>query len=200
LFHPVSYHPNSYPIFNPMTPRSRMVSIETISIVFTGLSVSLAAFYYISTLRNAQRTQQLQLETRQAQLFMQIYQQFISKDFKLSYLDIINNWSWDDFDDFIRKYVADIENNSKWDIVGSFFEGIGVLVKRGLVNPALVDDLMSGHTLMSWEKMEPVYLEIRRRWNWPQIAEWWEYLYNEIKAIASEQHPELLDRRISILE
>jgi hypothetical protein len=177
-----------------------MVSIETFSIVFTGLSVSLAAFYYISTLRNAQRTQQLQLETRQAQLFMQIYQQFISKDFKLSYLDIINNWSWDDFDDFIRKYVADIENNSKWDIVGSFFEGIGVLVKRGLVNPALVDDLMSGHTLMSWEKMEPVYLEIRRRWNWPQIAEWWEYLYNEIKAIASEQHPELLDRRISILE
>ena len=133
-------------------------------------------------------------------MFMQIYQQFISKDFKLSFLDIMNNWSWDDFDDFLRKYVADVENNSKWDIVGSFFEGIGVLVKRGLVNPALVDDLMSGHTLMSWEKMEPVYFELRRRWNWPQIAEWWEYLYNEIKAIASEQHPELLDRRIGTLD
>jgi len=34
-----------------------MVTVETVSIVFTGLSISLAAFYYISTLRNAQRNQ-----------------------------------------------------------------------------------------------------------------------------------------------
>jgi hypothetical protein len=40
--------------------------------VFTGLSVSLAAFYYINTLRNAQRTQEMQLENRQVQIFMQI--------------------------------------------------------------------------------------------------------------------------------
>ncbi|MCW4020706.1 MAG: hypothetical protein NWF14_05720 [Candidatus Bathyarchaeota archaeon] len=39
-----------------------MVSVETISIVFTGLSVSLAAFYYISTLRNANRMRELTLE------------------------------------------------------------------------------------------------------------------------------------------
>jgi hypothetical protein len=58
-----------------------MVSVETISIVFTGLSVSLAAFYYISTLRNAQKTQQIQLETRLAQMFMGIYNQFHSVNF-----------------------------------------------------------------------------------------------------------------------
>lgn len=177
-----------------------MTDLQTVLTYLTLISIPVGVFYHIMTLNNTRKNQQQTLETRQAQLFMQIYQQFLSKDFKLAFLDIVNTWSWDDFDDFVRKYVADVENNSKWDRVGSFFEGLGVLVKRGLVNSALVDDLMSGHTLMSWEKMEPVYLEARRRWNWPQIGEWWEYLYNEIKVIALKQHPELLDRRLGPLE
>lgn len=47
-----------------------MIDYQTISVVFTGISVSLAAFYYINTLRNAQRNQKLTLETRRAQMFM----------------------------------------------------------------------------------------------------------------------------------
>ena len=50
-----------------------MVDFQTISIVFTGLSISKAAFYYISALRNSRMTQEHALETRQAQLYMQIY-------------------------------------------------------------------------------------------------------------------------------
>jgi len=41
-----------------------IVAIETIPIVFTGISISLAAFYYINNLRNNQRNQQMQLEPR----------------------------------------------------------------------------------------------------------------------------------------
>ena len=64
-----------------------MVTVETISIVFTGLSISLAAFYYISTLRNAQRTQQMQLETRQAQLFMS----FVSSEWEQTVMTHVVN-------------------------------------------------------------------------------------------------------------
>ena len=49
-----------------------MVTVETVSIVFTALSISLAAFYYINTLRNTQRNQQLAMETRKAQHYMQM--------------------------------------------------------------------------------------------------------------------------------
>lgn len=73
----------------------------------------------------------------------------------------------------------------------SFYEGIGVLLKRKLIDKTLVDDLMSSSITMLWEKMEPLIRERKERANWPQIAEWFEYLYNEIKPIVEEQHPEL---------
>jgi len=39
--------------------------------------------------------------------------------------------------------------------------------------------------------MKPMMVEWRERFNWPQAFEWAEYLYNEIKPIAEQQHPEL---------
>jgi len=37
--------------------------------------------YYVLTVRSSQRTQRQQLETRQAQLFMQLYRLYDTKDF-----------------------------------------------------------------------------------------------------------------------
>ncbi len=135
----------------------RVVTVETISIVFTGLSVSLAAFYYISTLRNAQRTQQLTLETRQAQLFMQIYDRWSSREITEMEFEF-RNWEWDEYDDFERKY-SDIKSTSLRAVLGKYYEGIGVLIKRGLIDPTLVDDLMSSAILNYWEKWGPVVEE-----------------------------------------
>lgn len=167
-----------------------MVSVETVSIVFTGLSVSLAAFYYMSTLRNAQRTQQLQLETRQAQLFMQIYGQWNTMEFGLQYEKSMR-MEWTDFDDFNGKYLGDIETYTGWRMMARFFEGIGVLVKRGLIDVTLVDDLMSGEAMRYWEMFKPLIEETRERLDWPQALEWVEYLYDQIRPIVEEQHPEL---------
>ena len=167
-----------------------MVTVETVSIVFTGLSISLAAFYYISTLRNAQRTQQLQLETRQAQLFMQIYSQWTSMEMGRNYQRIMD-MEWTDYADYREKREADIELDIGFGSVGRYLEGIGVLVHRGLIDVTFVDDLMSGTIMSYWEKMAPTIKESRIRLNWPPYLEWIEYLYNKIKPIVEEQHPEL---------
>jgi len=45
-----------------------------------------------------------------------------------------------------------------WDIMASttyFLEGIGMLMKKGLIDPEIVDDLMSGVIVSVWEKIEP---------------------------------------------
>jgi len=163
-----------------------MVTVETISIVFTGLSVSLAAFYYISTLRNAQRTQQLQLETRQAQLFMQIYNRFSTSDFYSKWQDF-RFWEWDNYDEFMEKY-GPIANFEKWiqvNSIGAFLEGIGVLVKRKLIDPALVDDLMFSVVEDFWNRMELTMEEYRDRTG-RRSFKWIELLYNEIKSIKEE--------------
>jgi hypothetical protein len=45
--------------------------------------------------------------------------------------------------------------------------------------------------MRQWERMEPLMKEMRMRENWPQYGEYAEYLYQEIKKIVEEQHPEL---------
>ncbi len=100
-----------------------MVDAQTISIIFAGVSIGVAALYYTLTLRNTQRAQQLQLETRQAQLFMQAYSKFIDREFQKSFFEIVHQWEWDDYDDFMAKYglKTNSEETSKWGSVLAYF-------------------------------------------------------------------------------
>ena len=88
---------------------------------------------------------------------------------------------YDDLADYVRRYAADAEVLAAGYSVGVFFEGIGVLVKRKLVNMDLVDDLLSSDIVSTWEKMKPLAEGIRKRFAHPQALEWFEYLCNEMK-------------------
>jgi len=65
--------------------------------------------------------------------------------------------------------------------VCAFYEGIGVLLHRKLVDIGLIDDLFSTPIIQVWEKIGPLVKQGRERWKRPQIWEWFEYLYNEMK-------------------
>ena len=49
------------------------VTFQTIFQFLQTLGILVGVFYYVMTLRYNRRNQELQLETRQAQLFMQVY-------------------------------------------------------------------------------------------------------------------------------
>lgn len=63
----------------------------------------------------------------------------------------------------------------------SFFEGVGVLVKRGLVDVSLIEDLLLIHTLTTWEKVEPIIQELRKLYGDQRTMRNFEYLYTTIK-------------------
>ena len=163
-----------------------MVDYQAISIMFAGISIGVAAIYYALNIRH-------QKETRQTQLFMQIFDRLNSKDSRKQLGEFIYVWEWKDYDDFWDKYgpEGNIDDWASFNSFNVYYEGIGVMIKRGLIDPTLVDDIMSGEIIRVWEKFEPIAREWRRRQNWPQAFEWNEYLYNEIKAIVTQQHPEL---------
>ncbi len=169
-----------------------MIDYSTLAIVLTGLGLTASILYYTMVLRNANKTQQLALETRQAQLFMQIYYTWSSRE-TINLRKELRTWTWIDYDDFIQKYSEgkNPETNASFAELASWYEGIGVLVKRKLIDPAFVDDLMSGTTLWGWEKFGSIVRECRVRANLPYYYEFWEYLYDEVSAIAHKQHPEL---------
>jgi hypothetical protein len=72
-----------------------------------------------------------------------------------------------------------------------FLEGIGILVNKGMISPSFIDDFISGMTIRVWKKYGEIIFHLRERYDAPQTYEWVEYLYNEIKPITEEQHPEL---------
>ena len=65
---------------------------QTISILLAGLSIAASIVYYASVLRNANKTQQVQLETRQAQLFLNIFNVYASKQFQKDREELMLLW------------------------------------------------------------------------------------------------------------
>jgi len=152
-------------------------TLEFFSIIMAAASVVIALIYYTLIIRNADRT-------RKAQLFMQLYNIYNSVDFQKNHFYIMS-LEWKDFKEYWEKYgpFTNPETNAIIASEGGFFEGIGVLVKRKLIDTTLVDDLMAGNIIGYWEKIGPVVKDIRITLNWPQALEWAEYLYNEISKI-----------------
>jgi hypothetical protein len=169
-----------------------MVEVGTVLSFIQAFGIIVGVAYYIMNIQNNQRNQQLQLETRQAQLFMPIYSTYHNDEYLKAWSEIMK-WKYEDYDDYMAKYSSEANPEAyiMYRKVFGYLEGVGVLVRRGLIDPSLVDDLMSGAIVSYWEKFEPFIVERRRRLNWPQVGEQIEYLYNQIKPIAERQRREL---------
>jgi len=164
-----------------------MIDAQTISIVFAGLSIGIAAIYYTLNIRQ-------QREARQAQMLMQLYQQMTDRDWLRQQQEIYHVFEYDSFEEFMEKYGpnTNMEGYITWMSRANFYDGLGMLVKRGLIDATMVDDLISGPIIFFWEKrVEPIVKEFNEYLNNPAAFEWTEYLYHQIKPIRDRQHPEL---------
>jgi hypothetical protein len=156
--------------------------LQSVSYIAGAFGVLVAAAYYVLNMRTT-------LQTRQAQLLMQLYSKWQEKEFNKSKHFVMTYpiKSYEDYEEIFR----DEEKGTTFRVVGTFLEGLGVLVKRGLVDKGFVDDMMSGDIIGFWEKYGDVVREERRRMNYPQALEWAEYLYDEVKPLSLRQHPKL---------
>jgi hypothetical protein len=79
---------------------------------------------------------------------MNLYETYMEERYQISEALMINEWQWNDFEDFMERYgYKNPENYGKLVKEGTFLEAIGVLVNRGMIDVTLVDDLMSGSIL-----------------------------------------------------
>ena len=95
----------------------------------------------------------------------------------------MNNWDWNDYDDFYEKYgpASNLEAFAKSASVSVFFTMVGILLKRKEIDVNLVDDTMRTFSMRYWEKFEPIITEGRIRFNFPRLEAGQEFLYNEMK-------------------
>ena len=168
-----------------------LVVLQSISYMAGALGVCVAAVYYVMNLRVQQTNMKQTLETRQAQLFMQIFARQYDIEQRKSDL-LLQKIEYNDVDDFVDKYGP--ENNPeaalRFRASAAYYEGIGVLVKRNLIDPAMVDDLMSGRIIDFWETSRKYAFGVRERTGDYEAFEFSEYLYNVIKGIQDKQRSE----------
>jgi hypothetical protein len=151
----------------------RIVDISTVSIAIASAGVFIAAIYYILQIRH-------QIKLRQTDLIMRLYSTYGSPEFQEAEMKAYN-MTYTDYDDYVSKYEPISEGKVAWNSHAAFFEGIGVLLHRQLIDMELVDDLFSTPVISTWEKIEPLVKARRERLKRPQIWEWFEYLYNEMQ-------------------
>jgi len=168
------------------------LTLQTMGILLTGLTVSIAAIYYMLTLRYTRMNMKNTLETRQAQLFMQLFDRWLASGYAEKLVKLLFHQEWKDYEDWSEKYGPERnpEAANVYFTLDTYFEGIGTLVKRGLIDPSLVHDLLGSDIVAYWGKMRPIAEGIRKNRNIPSWAENSEYLYDEIRKIYKQQHPE----------
>ena len=119
------------------------------------------------------------VKTRQTDLVLRLYSTFNSKELREADRKVLN-LEFKDFNDFEKKYGSvDSETpvHLALDAVSIFFDEVGVLVRRKLVDIGLVMDLFV--VKLRWEKMKPLIEGARIRYGEPRMLNWFEYLYNE---------------------
>jgi hypothetical protein len=67
-----------------------------------------------------------------------------------------------------------------------FFEGVGILLQRRLLDTRMIEDLFGGNVLAAWEYLKIGVIAARKQLNDQSIYYYFEYLYNEMKK--REQH------------
>jgi len=116
-------------------------SLQTAATLIQAVTLQIGAFYYLLSLRNSQRTQRESLETRQAQLFMQVYNRWSGQDFQDAW-QLWNSFEFNSLEQGIEVFRMARARRARG-VLTAFFEGIGVLVKEDLIDIRLVAELIS---------------------------------------------------------
>jgi hypothetical protein len=162
-----------------------MASFEFLAIILTGLGLIASILYYASILSNANRTQRMQLETRQANVLMSLHSEWGRDEYQKAVWTVLE-LDFDDFDDFVDKYGPVIKNTEvNRDIfkVCWFFNGLGSLVHKGFASLELVNELFGYMAIWVWDILEPIIVQERILFDQPKSLEWFEYLYRQLQPL-----------------
>jgi hypothetical protein len=116
----------------------------------------------------ALKSQQQTLETRQTQLFMQIYMRYLEPDLFSDNLFKLFKRSWKDAEDYAKKYDGN-PDGANLDMVMTFWEGVSVLINRGIIDISLVYEIVPTNVTTLWGRFGSLIKEQRTRGAPPKL-------------------------------
>ena len=153
-----------------------MVDIQTVSVAIASTSVVIVAIYYVFQIRH-------QTRLRQTDLVMRLYSTFGSKEFQDAWTRI-ESIEFKNYDEYVKKCgLGDYAQ------CATFFEGIGVLLQKKLIDINLVDALFSVPLKFMYERMKPIIEANREQLHNQRVFEHFEYVYNEMQEREQKLQP-----------
>ena len=155
-----------------------MVDIQTVSIMLASASVIAGIVFYAFQIRH-------QTRIRRTDLIVRINPWFnISTKELMENANIVMALEYKDYDDFVQKYGSLYGGKPEANALRTLLnwaDGLGMLLKRNLVDLDIVVDSYGGIAQAFWEKVKPLVEGYRKETNNPRWLEYLEYLYNEVK-------------------
>ena len=167
-----------------------MVELSVIRDLVAIFGVIAGFSYYVLTVRNAQRNQNLtlksqeeSLETRQTALMMQIFREIGSPEYWLRYTKTRYGKVYESYEEFMEKCNPE-SNPEEYSEISSLwyaFVIVGSLVYRNKLDLDYVVLFLGEIPLRAWERWSPIIKGLRASYGWEGAWISWEYLAHRIK-------------------
>ena len=153
---------------------SLIFDVQTVSILIASISVIGSAVYYLLETRHQRRIRQTESIIR--------FSPWFSIDAKgiQEAISNVHSTQYTDYNDYLSKYAGKPEQISL-KLLGNYFEGIGLLVSKKLVEEDLVFDFWGDVAESVWDENEKVINGMRKDSGTPYTFEYWELLVKAIK-------------------
>ena len=161
-----------------------MVDIQTVSIAIASASVVVGVIYYVWQIRHQTRMRKTDLIVRITPWLN------ISPKEMMENANTVMTSEYKDCDDFVQKYGSLFSGEPVANAVRmllNWAEGVGMLLKRNLVDIDIVSDAYGVIVPAFWEKVKPLVEGYRKETTNPRWWEYLEYLYNEVKEREQQQ-------------
>jgi hypothetical protein len=159
------------------------LSLPVLLQILQTIGILVGIFYYIMTLRNAEKS-------RKMQMLQRIYESKYNKE-NMQALFQLWTRTWEDFDDYLEKYgpFNHPELHAMFVAEEAMLDGLGTLVKEGMIDLESVHSLMGRRVLMFWLQFETIIKSLREMkfGPGPDFSQNFEYLANELIKIRKKK-------------
>jgi hypothetical protein len=150
-----------------------VIDLTSLSAIIAAISVVIAAIFAILQMRHATRTRQTGLVTQ------------LNPSLRASANDLIEsskilNLDFKNYEEYLEKYGRPTGDKALVTLAG-YYDGLGYLFHKRLIDLDLIEYLGRRAIIGTWEKLEPIIVGLRKDTSLPDLFEWFEYLYNEMK-------------------
>ena len=153
---------------------SFVLDIPTVSVVIASVSVIGSAVYYMIETRHQRRIRQTESIIRLSPWFS-----MDAKDIQEAISDVCSA-EYTDYRDYLEKYAGKPEQKAL-KLLGNYFEGVGLLVFRKLVEVDIVFDFWGDVAESVWDDNIEIINGMRKDSGTQYTFEYWEFLVKEFK-------------------